>query len=144
MNTKAIEIIKKWEGCKLDAYKCSAGVTTIGYGHTKTAKPNMSISQDVAESLLQDDLEFFERSVKALTKDVELNNNQLAALISFAFNLGVMKLKNSTLLKIIKANPNNIPEIEKQFLRWVYVGKTKLKGLENRRKDEVKLYKSEV
>jgi len=70
------------------------------------------------------------------------NANQIAALTSFAFNLGNEALKKSTLLKVIKKNANNFPEIEKQFMRWVFAGsKIPLAGLKNRRIAEFNLYK---
>ena len=96
ISSNGLEIIKKYEGCYLKAYKCPAGVWTIGYGHTAGVKSGMSISKAEAEKLLKEDCEAFEKyvnskSIVPLTD--ELNQNQFDALVSFAFNVGPGNLK---------------------------------------------------
>ena len=86
--TKAIEIIKKYEGCRLTAYKCPAGVYTIGYGHTKGVKKSDKITQEKAEEYLQADLVRFMKNVDKYDKMYLFTNNEYCALLSFAFNLG--------------------------------------------------------
>ena len=138
----ACNIIKKLEGCKLKAYTCSAGVWTIGYGHTVGVKDGMKITQNQADKFLEDDLDIFYNCVIKNVGSI-CNSNQIASLTSFAFNVGNGNFEKSTLLKVIKTNPQNFPEIEKQFMRWVFAGsKTPLKGLKNRRIAEFNLYKS--
>jgi lysozyme len=137
----AIKIIKDFEGCKLKAYKCPAGVWTIGYGHTNGVKQGMEITQKQSEKFLEDDLKIYYDCVINEVRN-HCSANQIASLTSFAFNVGNENFKRSTLLKVIKSNPNNFGEIEKQFMRWVFAGsKTPIKGLKTRRKMEAELYK---
>jgi lysozyme len=102
---KGINLIKKFEGCKLTSYKCPAGIWTIGYGHTRNVHKGEVITQQQAEELLKQDLSVYEAGVNAMQLNV--NQNQYDALISFAFNLGLSALGKSTLLKRIKVNPND-------------------------------------
>lgn len=99
---KGIALIKGFEGLRLKAYKCSAGVWTIGYGHTKGVKEGQTITEAEAETLLREDLRTFEVGVSSLVT-VFLHQCQFDALVSFAFNLGVGAIKGSTLLKKINA-----------------------------------------
>ena len=93
-----INLIKKYEGCRLTAYKCPAGLWTIGYGHTKNVKSGQKITQKQAENFLKQDLKTFEKGVEKAVK-VRLNQNQFDALVSFAYNCGLGALKTSTLLR---------------------------------------------
>lgn len=138
MNSKGIELIKKYESCRLEAYKCPAGVWTIGYGHTDGVKEGMKITQKEADAMLLDDIRLYEKQTKALLK-VKVNENQFAALTSFCFNLGAGNLKNSTLLKKVNANPND-PTIAGEFAKWVFSKGVILNGLVKRRSEEADLY----
>jgi lysozyme len=109
--------IKEREGLCLKTYRCSANVLTIGYGHTATVKEGMVITQEEADKLLHEDIIVYYNAVCLQVGDI-CNSNQVASLTSFAFNVGVSAFIKSTLLKVIKTNPNNLPEIEKQFNRW--------------------------
>ena len=101
----------------------------------------MEITQKQADKFLEDDLDIFYNCVMKNVGSI-CNSNQIASLTSFAFNVGNGNFENSTLLKVIKANPQNFTEIEKQFMRWVFAGsKTPLEGLRNRRIAEFNLYK---
>ena len=102
MYEKAKALIREFEGLRLEAYKCPAGVLTIGYGHTSGVKEGMSITEAEAEQLLDADVESAAAQVKSAVK-VELNANQLDALIDFVFNLGIGNLRSSTLLKKLNA-----------------------------------------
>ena len=102
----AIDIIKKFEGCKLEAYQDTVGVWTIGYGKTKNVKSGMKITQEEAEKFLTEEITEYENAVLNYVRGI-CNDNQIASLISFAYNLGISNLKKSTLLKTIKANPQN-------------------------------------
>lgn len=132
-----LELIKRWEGFRSEAYICPGNVWTIGYGHTVTAKPGMVISKLRGEKLLQSDLERFEKAVDELVK-VPLTQYQFDALVSFTFNVGVNAFRNSTLLRLI--NQGNFALARNEFARWVYANKRKLPGLVNRRKAEASLF----
>ena len=136
-----IELIKKFEGCVLKAYKCPAGVWTIGYGHTSGVKEGQTITKAQAKELLIQDLRPFEIGVNNLV-NVPLNQNQFDALVSFCYNLGTGNLKNSTLLKLLnKGDYNGAAE---QFDHWIYAGGKKLNGLVKRRAAEKKLFLTRV
>ena len=142
MNT-ALSIIRKWEGLRLNAYKCSAGVDTIGWGSTRypngtPVKIGDKISREMADKMLLLDVQKFENAVKSLVK-TNINDNQLGALVSFAYNVGMGALSKSTLLKLVNSNPNN-PKIRDEFMRWNRAGGRVIQGLVNRRKDEADLY----
>lgn len=137
ISQKGIEHIKRWEGLRTNAYKCPANVWTIGYGHTKTAKPGMMISHLEAEELLRKDLKRFEDAVRRLVR-VPLNQGQFDALVSFAFNVGTEAFRRSTLLRLLNEGKYNTAAL--QFHRWVYAGGKKLPGLIRRRNDEHGLF----
>ena len=150
---KGIPIIKKYEGLKLQAYICPAGLPTIGYGNTfyeNGSKVVMGdkISIERADSLLISTVQQFEISVRKLVKKT-LNDNQIGALTSFAYNVGIGKPKTrfspasgftgSTLLKKVNANPND-PTIRAEFMKWTKAGGKVLNGLVKRRQEEADLY----
>lgn len=140
---KGIPIIRKFEGLKLQAYLCPANVWTIGYGSTfyengSKVEQGDKITIDRADKLLFFMVGKFETSVKGLVKS-QINDNQLGALTSFAFNVGVGALNKSTLLKKVNANPND-PNIRAEFMRWTRAGGKVLKGLVTRREAEANLY----
>ena len=142
-NEAGLSLIKSFEGLRLKAYKCPAGVWTIGYGHTgKDVKPGMTITREEAEALLKKDIELFEIGVeKVIDENITLTSNQFSALVSFSFNVGLENFKKSTLLKLInKGNQNELEAIHSQFKRWVYANKKVLPGLVKRREAEFKLY----
>ncbi len=132
-----MDLIKRWEGCRTNSYLCPAGVWTIGYGHTKTAKRGQIISHLKAEELLQEDLRKFEDAVRHLVT-VPLNQNQFDALVSFTFNVGIGAFKNSTLLRLL--NQKRYSSAASQFHRWVNANGKKLPGLVNRRNQEYALF----
>ena len=134
---KGIDLIKEFEGFRNTAYLCPANVWTIGYGHTKTAKPGMCISTVQGEELLRKDVEKFENAVNTLVK-VPLNQNQFDALVSFAYNVGVGAFGKSTLLRLL--NQGEYQRAAKQLHRWVRGGGRKLPGLVRRRKAEYDLF----
>lgn len=138
-NDAARGIIKKFEGLHLTPYLCPAKVWTIGYGHTRTVHAGMQITQQQAELLLDDDLRLFERGVQRLVT-VDLNDNQFSALVSFAFNLGITRLENSTLLRLL--NRGWYEQVPVQMMRWNKVNGEPLGGLTRRRVAEAALWKS--
>ena len=121
------------EGCRLEAYKDAAGVPTIGYGHTKDVRMGDRISAFWAKELLKEDIEEAEWEVKKLR--VARTEGQLDALTSFAFNLGIGRLKESTLLQVIREGGSK-RAIVREFKRWVYAGGKLMPGLERRREWE--------
>lgn len=137
LNDEGLNLIKQWEGLKLESYLCPAGVWTVGYGHTDTARPNMSISKGDAERLLRYDLDRFVKAVNTLVK-VDLTDNQFAALVSFCFNVGEGAFKRSTLLR--KLNAGDYDAIPGEFARWNKVNGKVVPGLTNRRAAEAGLW----
>lgn len=135
------DIIKKWEGLRLKAYLCPAGVPTIGYGHTYNVKMGQTISVAQAELFLDHDYQDAEEQVLSLVK-VPLTENQLGALTSFVFNLGAGNLSRSTLLR--KLNQGDYRGAAEQFGAWnkarVNGVMVALDGLTKRRADEKNLF----
>ena len=126
-----IELIKRFEGCRLEQYNDVAGLKTIGIGHLiKPGESFDTLTQDEADVLLMADLAQFEQCVSNLVR-VPINQNEFDALVSFAFNLGCRALQNSTLLKMV--NIANFESAANEFLRWDFAGGKKVKGLTNRR-----------
>ncbi len=137
INKEALDLIKRWEGLKLEAYQDTGGVWTIGYGHTLTAKPGMRILESTAEELLRRDLRDAERAVERMVK-VDLTDGQFGALVSFVFNVGAEAFRTSTLLK--RLNSGDYDAVPGQLMRWVKDNGRTLPGLVNRRAAEVGLW----
>jgi lysozyme len=138
ISQNGINLIKKFEGCGLKAYKCPAGIWTIGYGHTgSTVHAGLQITSAEAEKLLKTDLLVHCNNVSKLVK-VPLNQNQFDALVSFEYNVGYGNFKSSTLLKLL--NQKKYKEAAEQFGRWKYAGKKELLGLVRRRNAEKELF----
>lgn len=137
ISEEGINLIKKFEGCKLEAYQDAVGVWTIGYGHTKNVHEGQVIKQKEAESMLVHELlEYCHHVEKAL--EVELTQNQFDALVSWTYNLGPTNLNRSTMLKVI--NANNMSEVPTQIKRWNKAGGKILDGLVRRRKAEALMF----
>lgn len=130
---KLIEAIKQFEGCRLTAYKCPAGVWTIGYGTTKDVKQGQKITESQAEQLLRQDLEKFELQLNNLK--LKLTQPQYDACLDFIYNCGIANFKSSTLLKKIIAKAPEA-EIKYQFSRWNKAAGKVLAGLTKRREWE--------
>ena len=142
MSPPAIEIlVKQFEGCKLKAYRCPAGVCTIGYGHTSAAGApkvvdGMTITQAQAEDILKRDIVKYEIAVMDLVK-VKLTQNQFDVLTDFAYNAGVGALQSSTMLK--KINAGQFDAVPVELMKWTKGGPEKktLPGLVRRRQAEI-------
>jgi lysozyme len=128
----ARELVARFEGCRLEAYRCPAGVWTIGYGHVRDVRQGQKITQHQADVILDSDLDIFTDAVRELCPGA--TPNQEAALVSFAFNVGVTALANSTLRRKFLAG--DIQGAADQFLRWVNAAGEQLPGLVARRRDE--------
>jgi len=137
VNALAIKTIKRWERFRPLAYLCPANVWTIGYGHTKTAREGMSVTRAEAEALLRQDLDEIVTALAAAIR-VPLSDEQSAALLSWAYNVGVGAAKSSTLLK--KLNAGDYAAVPGELMRWVHAGGKLLDGLVNRRAAEAALW----
>ena len=138
-----ISLIQEFEGRRLEAYKCPAGIWTIGYGHTSAAgapevKPGMVITKQEANDILIRDLVKYENAVDRLVK-VPLTQNQFYALVSFAFNVGEGALAKSTLLK--KLNAGNYDAVPAELMKWTKGGGKELPGLVRRRRAEAAMWR---
>ncbi len=144
ISQRGLDFIKSWEGCKLKAYKCPAGVWTIGVGHTgKDVYEGLKITEEEAMQLLDDDLNWAEVEVLKGLK-VELSQDQFDALVSFVFNVGDNAYRHSTLFR--KLNSGDVAGAALHFKDWnkirdPHTGKLKVsKGLTNRRQAEYNLF----
>ena len=136
-SNKGIDLIKKFEGCKLKAYKCPAGKLTIGYGHTNNVRPDDVITEAQAVDLLLRDVLDCEGVINRLVTKT-LNQGQFDACISFIFNLGAGNFQRSTLLR--KINQGDFAGASREFSRWIYAGGKILNGLKKRREEEKQLF----
>src|SRR6056297_1276916 len=109
INSAGLKIIKESEGLRLKAYKCPAGVWTIGYGHTKGVREGDVITEEEAEKLLQEDVmlteQFITRIASRLKKTID--GNQFSALVSFVYNIGTGAFKRSTLYTLLLNDPDD-------------------------------------
>jgi lysozyme len=139
---QCLSIIKKWEGFRSKPYLCSSNKPTIGFGTTFYAKgmpvlmTDPEISEQAAEEILKDQLAHIWEEMDFITGN-KLNGNQISALTSLAYNIGMTKFKTSTILKKVSLNPND-PTIKDEFLRWKY--SQGVDRLTPRRQDEAELY----
>ncbi len=131
MSNKGVELVQRFEGCRLLSYVCPAGVLTIGYGHTgPDVKPGQGISQYTADTLLRQDLAKFETAVLDMTGG-KVTQNEFDALVSLAFNIGSDALRRSTLMR--RFNAGDKKAAAEQFLVWSKGGGKVLPGLVRRR-----------
>lgn len=142
VNAAGLECIKRWEGLRLRAYLCAGGVWTIGYGHTSEAGPpavtkGMSIDKAAAEAMLARDLRRYEAAVSQAVR-APLSDNQFAALVSFAYNIGIEAFAKSRLLTLI--NAGEYDAAPRELMRYVYSRGKRLEGLANRRAAEAGLW----
>lgn len=134
-----IDLIKKFEGLKLESYKCPAGLFTIGYGNTQWENGSRVLENQVIDIKRAEKLLMFwvNKYVDRIT--VKCNQNQFDALVSFAYNVGITNFDSSTLKKKVIANPND-PTIRDEFMKWVSSRGKQLAGLVKRREAEANLY----
>jgi lysozyme len=144
--TPAEKIIKEFEGCKLTAYKCPAGVWTIGWGATSVngaaVREGDKISQALADELLRAEIHrTAQRLHQLIPSSVNWGAKEQAALISFAYNVGLGAVEDSTLRKRINAGEAAPLVVREELPRWRYgAGEAVLPGLERRRAAEVALF----
>jgi lysozyme len=144
VSQKGLDLIAKFEGIRLVAYKCSAGVWTVGIGSTRYEDGSPVKAGDVLESeaaaykLFANTLTQYEQGVdKAIT--AEISQHQFDALVSLAYNIGVSAFAKSTVARRVNANPDD-PKIRDGFLLWVKAAGKVLAGLVRRRTAEADLY----
>ena len=143
VNKAGKDLIKRFEGCKLKAYRCPAGLWTIGYGNTfypdgTKVKEGDVITQQRAEEIFDVLLDDFAAKVDAIVKS-NVTANNFSALVSFTWNVGVGNFQRSTLLRKVNANPKDTT-IRAEFMKWTRANDKVLNGLVRRREAEAKLY----
>ena len=141
----ALAIIKEWEGCRLTAYRCPAGIWTIGWGTTRLidrpVREGDTITQQMADDLLQNTVEITARELLMLLPMArDWSANRIAALTSWAYNVGLSAVEESTLRRRIldREDPNTV--IREELPRWNKAGGKPLEGLTRRRAAEVALF----
>lgn len=138
-SSKGVSLIKSFEGCRLKAYKCPAGVWTIGYGHTAGVKEGDCITQKQADEYLRNDLEKYEKTVMNYDAIYHFNQNQFDALVSFTYNCGVGNLKNLT-----QSGKRTLAQISTKLLLYNKAGGVVLRGLQRRRAAEKELFDTPI
>jgi GH24 family phage-related lysozyme (muramidase) len=142
----AIDLIKQFEGCKLEAYKDSAGVPTIGWGATRLINAPVrmgdTITQEIADKVLLEDVQnlYGPGVLHLIPSAKQWKPSQMAAITSFAYNLGLGALEGSTLRKRLNAGENACTVVAQELPKWVHAGEAVLPGLERRRKAEVEMF----
>lgn len=140
VSQKGIDLIKKFEGLVLKAYKPlpSEKYYTIGWGHYGAdVKAGMAITQKQAEQFLREDIESIEKELNAL--GINFTQGEFDALVSWCFNLGLGNFKSSTMYRFIVAKRNDL-EITDQMVKWHNAGGKPLLGLKRRRCEEANLF----
>lgn len=138
VSENGVNLVAQFEGFRSSAYQDQGGVWTIGYGHTSGVKSGDTITEARAKELLLSDLQIAANAVNSYS--LNINQNQFDALVSITFNIGTGAFADSTLLKRVKANPNDYAGITDAFKMWVKVGSSTSQGLVNRRTKEAALY----
>jgi lysozyme len=139
INKLGINLLKRFEGCSLTAYRDSGNILTIGIGHTgPDVFDGLTITEERALELLQHDLQHTYKIESYI--QVPVNENQYSALVCLAFNIGTNAFKNSTLLKVL----NSSQDPSSYFKQWVHVNSVVSLGLERRREAERVLFNTPV
>ncbi len=144
INDSGVNLIKSFEGLRLKPYLDAVGIPTIGYGTIqypngkKVTMTDPEITEALAIAYLVHEINEKAKGVESLVK-VQLNDNEFAALVSFAYNVGTGALGGSTLLKLLNANADRTA-VADQLLRWNKAGGKELAGLTRRRQAERALF----
>lgn len=139
ISSQGVSLIKSFEGCRLEAYKCPAGVWTIGYGHTTGVKAGDKITQSEADEYLRNDLAIYEKAVLRYDSIYHFNQNQFDALVSFTYNCGIGNLKNLT-----QNGKRTIAQISAKLPLYNKAGGVILRGLQRRRAAEKELFDTPI
>lgn len=146
VNQAGMDLIKRWEGCKLKAYKDVAGVWTVGYGLTTAAGfievgPDTTLTQEEADWYLEQAVNKYADGIRsAITAPI--NENQFAAFVSLAYNVGIAGVRRSSALRHF--NEGNLDKVPRAIRAWNKAGGRVVQGLVNRREAEVKLFETLV
>lgn len=139
ISDNGLALIREFEGLRLTAYKCPAGVWTIGYGHTGAdVAEGKTITPEMATAFLKTDVRRFERAISELIS-VDLDQGQFDALVSWAFNVGAGAVQRSTLRR--RLNAGAYEDVPGQLMRWTKAGGRELPGLVRRRRAECALWR---
>lgn len=144
VNKAGLDLVKSFEGLFLKPYLDPIQIPTIGYGTikyengTKVSMQDLAITEERATELLEWEINEKAHNVERMTK-VSLNDNEFAALVSFAYNVGWQGLEKSTLMKLLNSNADRTA-VADQFLRWNKAGGKELPGLTRRRQAERSLF----
>ena len=144
LSQKGVDLIKQFEGLKLNPYLCPASIPTLGFGNTyypdgtKVKLTDPAITKEKAEELLKFLLVTYEKAVDSYCRD-DISQSQFDALASFCYNVGTGNLQKSTLIKKVNANPQD-PTIRAEFMKWNKAAGKVLLGLTRRRTAEANLY----
>ena len=136
IGNKGLELIKSFEGCRLTAYKCPAGVWTIGYGHTQGVYEGMTITQEQADNMLREDVKYYADAVDRYNSRFNFTQEEFDALTSFTYNCGVGSLQ------AVMSCCNTKQEIAEECKLYNKGGGVVLAGLVRRREEEYKLFMS--
>lgn len=135
----AADFVAGFEGCRLTAYRCPAGVWTIGYGHTRGVKEGDQVTQERADELLIDDLREHQLAAAGLIK-VDVTEGQFVALLDFVFNVGTSNFRRSSVLRNLNVGATR--QAAEALLLWNRAGGKVLPGLRRRRAAERKRFLS--
>ncbi len=138
----AADFIEAWEGCRLTAYKCPAGIWTIGVGHTQEVTEHDEITYEQSRDLLRRDLELVKHDLARFI-NVGVTQGQFVALVSLAFNVGVSYVVHQCPKLMRALNAGDVEQAAHQFLDITKAGGKELPGLVRRRKSEAKLFLGE-
>lgn len=146
MTEEGLALIRRFEGFRANAYRCPAGVWTVGFGHTSEAgppavRPGLQVSEEEAQRILAADVQHVADHVAPLLAR-EVSAAQFSALVSFAYNVGVPAFRSSSVLKAV--NAGRFAEVPARLKLWVKAGGRVLPGLERRRAAEAELFLSET
>lgn len=134
----AAALIRQFEGCRLTAYKCPAGIWTIGYGHTAGVTAGDTWTQDQADRALEQDIGKYRKAVLIACPSLERYPNRLAACISLAYNIGTGAFASSSVARYIRRGEYRAAA--DAFGMWIYAGKQILPGLVTRRQREKEVF----
>ena len=138
INRAGLELVETFEGCKLTAYKCPAGIWTVGFGSTGShVYPGLTITKAQADELLRSDLRRFEDAVAQAAP--RSTDNQFSAMVALSFNIGIDAFKRSSVLRKHLAGDHD--GAANAFLLWNKAGGKVLNGLVRRRAAEAALYR---
>ena len=137
ISKEGLNLVKKFEGCKLEAYRCAANVPTIAWGRTKDVNMGDTCTQEQADAWLEEEIVEYEEHVHKAV-EMPLSQHQFDALVSWTYNLGPSNLNSSTMLKVL--NKGEYEDIPSQIKRWNKAGGQVKEGLVRRREAEALLF----